>query len=147
MKKNKYIIYVLLVVGILVRIYKFPNAISELNVDEIMTITQAKSIFEIGKTIEGISYPVYLEGFGGQSVVLLYLMVLSIKIFGYNLFAVRLPTLLISIISLFVFYDLVNKITKNNKIALIGLGLLVISPWHILQSIWGLDCNVFPHFY
>lgn len=54
--------------------------------------------------------------------------------------------LIVSIISLFVFYDFVKKITKNEKIALIGLGLLAICPWHILQSIWELDCNMFPHF-
>lgn len=54
--------------------------------------------------------------------------------------------LIVSIISLFVFYDFVKKITKNEKIALIGLALLSICPWHILQSIWELDCNMFPHF-
>lgn len=54
--------------------------------------------------------------------------------------------LIVSIILLFVFYDFVKKITKNEKIALIGLALLSICPWHILQSIWELDCNMFPHF-
>lgn len=39
-----------------------------------------------------------------------------------------------------------KKLTKNETIALIGLGLVAISPWHILQSIWSLDCNMFPHF-
>lgn len=29
---------------------------------------------------------------------------------------------------------------------LLHFGLLVICPWHILQSIWSLDCNMFPHF-
>lgn len=69
----------------------------------------------------GISFPVYLQGWGGQSVMLLYLMSLSIKIFGYNLFAIRFPMLLISIISMFVFYDLVKRITKNRNTAIIAL--------------------------
>ena len=128
------------------RIWGFPNAIQEMNCDEIMTVINAKSIVETGKEINGISFPVYLQGWGGQSVMLLYLMALSFKIFDYSLFAVRLPILVVSIISLFVFYDFVKKVTKNQKIALIGLAILAICPWHILQSIWALDCNMFPHF-
>ena len=78
-------------------------------------------------------------------MLLLYLIVFCIKIFGYSLFAIRLPLLIISIVSLVVFYDLIRRIGKNNTIALIGLGLLAISPWHILQGMWALDCNILPH--
>lgn len=146
--KDKKIMFfiILIVIGIVVRIYNFPNALNELNTDEIMTIVNAKSIADTGEEIGGISFPVYLQGWGGQSVILLYLMALSIKIFGYSLFAIRLPMLLISIGAMFVFYDLAKKVTKNTNIALIALGLLAICPWHILQSIWALDCNMFPHF-
>lgn len=146
LKNKRVIFFILIIIGVAVRIYNFPNAISELNIDEIVTIANAKSIADTGKELMGISFPVYLQGWGGQSVILLYLMSLSIKIFGFTLFAVRLPMLLISIISMFVFYDLVKKISKNTNIALIALALLIFCPWHILQSIWALDCNMFPHF-
>lgn len=145
-KKSKIVFWIIIVIAVIVRIYNFPTALKEMNTDEIMTVINAKSIVDTGKEINGISYPVYLQGWGGQSVVLLYLMALSIKIFGYSLFAIRLPSLIISIISLFVFYDLIKKLTKNENISLIGLALISISPWHILQSIWALDCNMFPHF-
>ena len=146
MEKKRIIFWILIIVGICVRIYNFPNGIPEINCDEIMAMENANSIANTGKDLLGISFPVYLRGWGGQSVVLLYLMTLIIKLFGYSLFTARLPMLLISIISLFVFYDFTKKITKNENVALIGLGLLAISPWHILQSIWSLDCNMFPHF-
>ena len=136
----------LLLIGRGVRIWNFPEGIPEINIDEIMTAVNAKSFAETGKDILGISFPVYLQGWGGQSVILVYIMTVFIKIFGYTLFAVRIPILIISVISLVVFYDFIKKITKNKNIALIGLGLLVISPWHIMQSIWSLDCNMFPHF-
>ena len=144
--KKKIIFIILINIGIIIRIVNFPNAISEINGDEIMTIINAKDIADTGKDANGISFPVYLQGWGGQSVMLLYLMALIFKIFNYSLFTARLPMLIVSIISLFVFYDFTKKITKNEKIALIGLAVLVISPWHILQSIWALDCNMFPHF-
>ena len=147
-KKNytKIIFAILLIIGIIVRVWKFPEGIPEINIDEIMTAVNAKSIAETGKDILGQSFPVYLLGWGGQSVVLVYLMAICVKIFGYTLFAIRIPTLIISIISLVVFYDFIKKITDNKNVALVGLGLLVISPWHIMQSIWSLDCNMFPHF-
>ena len=144
-KKQLIIFLIIIIIAIFVRIYKFPNALKEVNSDEMMLAVNAKSIADTGKDINGISYPVYLLGFGGQSVLLLYLIVFCIKIFGYSLFAIRLPLLIISIVSLVVFYDLIRRISKNNTIALIGLGLLAISPWHILQGMWALDCNILPH--
>ena len=144
-KKQLIIFLIIIIIAIFVRIYEFPNALKEVNSDEMMLAVNAKSIADTGKDINGISYPVYLLGFGGQSVLLLYLIVFCIKIFGYSLFAIRLPLLVISIVSLVVFYDLIRRISKNNTIALIGLGLLAISPWHILQGMWALDCNILPH--
>lgn len=144
-KKELTIFIIILIIGIFARSYEFPNTLKEVNVDEMMLAVNAKSIADTGKDINGISYPVYLLGLGGQSVALLYITVFCIKIFGYSLFAVRLPMLVISIVSLIVFYDLVRRMSKNNIIALICLGLLAISPWHILQSLWELDCNILPH--
>lgn len=144
--KQKLIFWLIILVGILIRIYNFPVALHEMNSDEIMTAVNAKSIADTGKELGGIDFPVYLQGWGGQSVVLLYLMSLSIKVIGYSLVAVRIPFIIVSIASMFVFYDLLRKISKSEKIALIGLALVSISPWHMLQSLWALDCNMFPHF-
>lgn len=142
----KIIFIIIIAIGIIVRAYNFPKTISKLHADEVMTILNAKSIADTGKDLDGQIFPAYIQGIGGQSVVLTYLMAISIKLLGYTLFAARLPSLLISIIGMIVFYDLLSKITKNKNIALIGLALLAISPWHILQSVWCWDCNMFPHF-
>ena len=146
-KYQKYLFLILVLLGIAVRIYEFPTAIREMNSDEIMTAVNAVSIAQTGKDIGEISFPVYLQGWGGQSVILLYLMVISVKILGNTLLAVRLPMLIVSILGMIICYDLTKRITKNKTIGLIALGLVAISPWHILQSIWSLDCNMFPHFF
>ena len=142
--KYKIIFLVLIIIGILARIYNFPTAITEMNSDEIITAINAKSIIDTTKDLEGNTYPIYLQAWGGQSVMLLY--IISIKLFGYTLFSIRFPMLFISIISLFVFYDFIKKLTQNKKVAILGLALIAICPWHIQQSIWSLDCNMFPHF-
>lgn len=149
MKKNKifkFVFIIVIVVIIILRTLNFPNSIKELNCDEIMTVANAISISETHYDINGIKNPMYLLGWGGQSVMLLYSMVLSIKIFGYSLFAVRFPLLIVSLLSIIVFYYFTKRITKNETIAKISLIMVLISPWHILQSLWALDCNMFPHF-
>ena len=147
-EKQNIILIILFIIAILVRTFMWPTAISQVNCDEIMTAVNAKAIADNGTDTYGTNFPVYLEAWGtmGQSVMLLYFMAIFIKIFGLSIATVRIPMLLISIISLFIFYDLIKRIFKNRKIALIGLAFLAICPWHILQSIWSIDCNMFPHF-
>ena len=48
------------------------------------TYNNAKELAETGQDHNGIQNPVYLLGWGGQSVILVYLMALCIKIFGYS---------------------------------------------------------------
>lgn len=52
---------------------------------------------------------------------------------------------IISCISLFVFYSLLKEI-GNKKLAIIGLFIFAICPWHIMKSRWGLESNLFPDF-
>lgn len=147
--KNNYVkilFIIIMIVGIIIRAYNFPKGIREINIDEVLTTLNAKSIADTGKDLDGQTFPTYIQGIGGQSVVLTYLMAISMKLLGYTLFAARLPSLIISIIAMALFYDLIKKLTKNKNIALIGLAILAISPWHILQSMWAWDCNMFPHF-
>lgn len=148
-KKHRYkiLFLIILLIALLTRFYLWPNLL-EINIDEAMTTVNANAIAQTGKDIYNVQFPVYLEawGFAGQSVMLTYIMVICIKIFGFSLFAVRLPMMLVSIVSLFIFYDLAKRIFKSQKIALVALALLAICPWQILQSKWSIDCNMFPHF-
>lgn len=138
---------VLLIIGIIVRIYHWPNGLNAVNCDEAMSAINAKAIADYGKDIYGTSYPVYFEAWqeGGQSAFLIYTMALCIKIFGFSIFSVRLPMLLISILALIITYDFAKRIFKDKKIALVILAFLVINPWQIMQARWSLDCNMFPH--
>lgn len=150
MKKysRKIIFWSIIIVAIIVRIAMWPNSFNEINCDEAMTAINAKAIADTGKDIYGTSFPVYFSAwqYTGQSAMLVYFMAICIKIFGTSILAVRMPLLLISIISLFVIYDFCKRIFNNKDIALIVLALVAICPWHIMQSRWSLDCNLFPHF-
>lgn len=146
LKKYKYefVCYILIVIGILIRSISITSYPSGLNVDEASSGYEAFSIMNYGIDRNGHSFPVFLEAWGsGQNALYSYLMIPFIKVLGLNLLSTRLPMVIISCISLFVWYYLLSKI-KDKKFALFGLLFLVICPWHIMKSRWGLESNIFP---
>lgn len=124
-------------------IYKFGELPQYIGVDEAGMIYDAYCIGEYGTDRYMNSYPLYLTNFGsGQSVLCGYLVALCIKIFGLNLFAIRLPTLLIYIMSVIVSYLLISK-SKNKKTALLYTFLIITCPWNIANARMALDCNLY----
>jgi 4-amino-4-deoxy-L-arabinose transferase-like glycosyltransferase len=138
----------ILVLGIAWRVYQFPNNPQGINQDEAMASVDALALAQYGTDRFGMSYPVHFTawGFGQMSVLLSYLMVPFIKLFGFSTFSIRLPSLLVSTLALYVLYDLSRRIW-GIKLALLLLVLAVINPWHFMQSRWSIDCNLFPHFF
>lgn len=124
-------------------IYKFGELPQYIGVDEAGMIYDAYCIGEYGTDRYMNSYPLYLTNFGsGQSVLCGYLITLCIKIFGLNLFAIRLPTLLIYIMSVIVSYLLISK-SKNKKTALLYTFLIITCQWNIANARMALDCNLY----
>lgn len=136
--------YVFLVIGLLVRsllIDQFPTG---LNVDEASAGYEAFSISNYGIDRNGNFLPVFLEAWGsGQNALYTYIMIPFIKILGLNIISTRLPMVILSCATLFVWYFLLKRL-KGEKFATLGLAFLVICPWHIMKSRWGLESNVFP---
>lgn len=142
--KYEFGFYVLIVIGCLIRSVGINIIPHGLNIDEASSTYEAFSILNYGVDRNGNSFPVFLEAWGsGQNALYTYIMIPFIKLFGVNIVSTRLPMVLISCISLFVWYKLLIKI-KNKKFALIGLAFFVICPWHIMKSRWGLESNIFP---
>lgn len=86
--------------------------------------------------------PIYLINFGaGQSVLYMYLASIFIKILGFNIISIRLPAVILGIIAI-IFAYLLGKKAKGERFGLLLMALVAICPWHIMQSRWGLDCNL-----
>ena len=135
----------LLVLGVLLRIIRFGITPTGLNQDEAFAGYEAYSLANYGMDSAGYFNPVYFVSWGsGMNVLESYLAVPFVKIFGLNVYTIRLPQLIIALISLPIVYLTAKQVFKNNQIALIALGLAVISPWHIMLSRWGLESNLAP---
>ena len=102
------------------------------------------SILNYGIDRNGKTLPVFLISWGsGQNALYTYLLLPFVYLFGLSSLTIRLPMAILGCISLYAFYAILKSIF-NKRIALIGLFLLAISPWHIMKCRWGLESNTFP---
>jgi 4-amino-4-deoxy-L-arabinose transferase-like glycosyltransferase len=129
--------------GIFVRVWHFPHVPPGLNQDEAASAYEAYSLAETGCDKWGNQWPAYFPAWGsGQNVLLAYLTVPIIKVFGLSIFSARLGALLVGLLTLPLFYYSLRPMGRYP--ALLGLLLLAVAPWHFMLSRWGLESNLVP---
>lgn len=140
------IFMILMAVGIIVRAARFGVIPGGLNQDEAFAGYEAYSMLAYGVDSAGYRFPVYLFTWGsGMSALNTYLMMPFMAVFGPRVWVIRMPQLIVSCLTLWTVYLLVKRM-YNEKAALFALFLMVICPWHIAMSRWGLDANLAPGF-
>ncbi len=143
-------IIALVVIGIAavaVRVWQFGSVPGGFNQDGAMAAVDALALADHGTDRFGMPLPVHFTawGYGQMSVLMSYLMVPFIKLFGLSEITARSSMLIVSLAGLVVLY-LLCKDVFGRLPALIILAVTAVNPWHIMQSRWALDCNMLPHF-
>lgn len=137
---------VLMAIGIFVRARRLGSAPGGINQDEAFGAYEAYSMLHYGMDSNGHHFPVYLETWGsGMSALNSYLMMPLIALFGFEKWVTRFPMMAVAGFTLWAVYCIMKRVI-NKTAALCCLFLLVISPWHIMMSRWGLDANLAPGF-
>ena len=132
--------------GILLRVVALGTLPGGLNQDEAFAGYEAWSLLNDSVDSFGYTRPVYFVAWGsGMNTLYSYLLVPLFFLFGKQIWVLRLVQAIFSCISLVVFFDL-QKELFSKKMATLSLALLVISPWHIMMSRWGLESNLAPAF-
>jgi hypothetical protein len=135
----------ILAIGIFARVWEFDTVPGGLHQDEASIGVDAFSLLRFGVDRNGVSFPVNFISWGnGMDALDGYVLIPFIAIFGLTSVIVRLPSLLSGIFSLVIVYFVAIRIFEDEKIALLSMFLLAISPWHILMSRWGINENVLP---
>lgn len=144
---NKYsYIMLFLLLGIALRVYRFGLTPAGLNPDEAFAGYEAFSLLNYGIDSAGYHNPTYLVAWGsGMNALESYLAIPFIYLFGNSVIAIRMPMLICSILSMPIFY-LLTKEMFGERVALSGLAILSVCPWHVMQSRWGLESNLAPAF-
>lgn len=145
--KHKTLVCVLLLAAFL-RLYQLGSVPGHLTPDEAALGYNAFSILQTGKDEHGQLLPVIFKSFGDYKPGLyVYLTVPFVGIMGLNEFAVRLPSALFGIMSVYLVYLLASEIKKflgseYRAFSIVVSLLLAINPWHIHFSRGAWEANV-----
>lgn len=123
-------------------VYKI-NSFPDVFVDEGNGMYDSWSLIHYGVDSNLNAHPVYLQSFAGQGQSIFYANIagLFLKIFGYKLWAFRLPLVLLNIINLLLLSYIGLK-NFNSKIAFWIVTVIGTSPYLLTMSRYGMDCNV-----
>lgn len=141
---------IILVISAFLRLYKLGEVPLGFQQDEASIGYDAYTLANYGIDRNGYAWPVYpiTWGCGGGSPLLIYLNVISIKLFGTGIVKLRLIPALLGILTVLIFYFSLRIIFEKksyiNEVSLLGMAFLAVCPWHIILSRWSLDSNIMP---
>lgn len=135
----------LLIFGAFLRMWNLTGLPDGLQQDEASIGYEAFCLVGYGIDRNGYHWPVYpiTWGSGGGSPIMIYLNVLTTKLFGSRIFSIRMVPAFLGTLTLLLFFLLLNK-AFGRRCALAGLAVLALTPWHIILSRWSLDSNTMP---
>lgn len=146
-KHYKLFLLVILILFLFSRLYEFGILPNSVHVDEAGLAYNAFNIAYHNVDRYNNLFPIYVMNFyGGQSPIYTYLVVVLIKLFGLNLFVVRLPALVFSFVTL-IFGYLIAKRIFNRSFGVIVAFIITVCPYFIMNSRWALDCNLMLGFF
>ena len=144
-KQEKCIFFLLLLLGVGVRVYRFGAAPPGLNQDEAFAAYDAWALLHYGTDSSLHRFPVYLTAWGsGMNALESYLMIPGLALFGVKTWVIRLPQLLLALCALLVSFS-VGRRLGGNRGGLCTLAVLALCPWHVLLSRWALESNMAPN--
>lgn len=144
--RTRPVFWLVLVLGVYARFYMFGSVPGDINQDEAFAGYNAFTLLHHAADSYGYRLPVYLTAWGsGMNALESYLMIPFVAVFGLHVWAIRLPMVLVGLLSLVAVYFMVRRF-YNEKTAVGAMLLLAISPWHVMLSRWALESNMAPGF-
>lgn len=136
----------IVLIAIFFRFYRLGTVPPSPSLDEVSIGWNAYSIMETGRDEYGIRLPVLLRAYDDwRPAFYVYLVIPFIKFLGLTAVAVRLPSVILSLLTILITYLLAQELFRNSKLAtrysLWAAFLLTISPWHVYISRLGHEVN------
>jgi 4-amino-4-deoxy-L-arabinose transferase-like glycosyltransferase len=144
-KRIFWVLFILILgIGVFARTWEYRKLPPGINVDEASIGVDAYDLYKFGMDRNGVSFPTQFIAFGQEQNALYgYLLIPFIAVLGLKVAVVRLPMLIIGILTMPLAF-FVAKRAFNTRLGLLSMFFLAISPWHIFLSRMGLDINLFP---
>ena len=140
--KKQLPIICIIAIGAVVRFYGIANIPPSLNWDEISHGYNAYSILHSGRDEWGEYMPIIFRAYGDYKLpVYIYLTAISEYFFGLTPFAIRLPSIIAGLVTIFYSYRLI-KLIFGEKVATLTALLVAIEPWSLFLSRAALEGNL-----
>lgn len=155
--KNKLLILIVFLAAFL-RFYKLDQVPPSLNWDEVSHGYNAYSILKTGKDEWGNLLPSIFRAYGDYKLpVYIYVTAISVLLFGFTPFAVRLPSAVAGIVTVILTFFLVEELvkerglsekkhqssnTKHKTIAALAAILVAVEPWSLFLSRAAFEANL-----
>ncbi|MFZ5845513.1 MAG: hypothetical protein ACOY0S_03540, partial [Patescibacteria group bacterium] len=152
LNKGAALIFILLLATFL-RLYQLNRVPPSPSLDEVSLGYNAYSILKTGRDEYGTKLPLILRAYDDfRPALYAYLIIPFLPIFGLSVLAVRLPAVILSLVTVGVTYLLANELWSPPKkistgpieinAGLMASLLLAISPWHVYLSRLGHETNL-----
>jgi 4-amino-4-deoxy-L-arabinose transferase-like glycosyltransferase len=140
---------IIIVLAIFLRFYNLSDVPPSASLDEASIGYNAYSIHKTGVDEYGTKFPILLRAYDDwRPALYVYFVIPFIKLFDLNVVSVRLPSIILSVLTIVATYFLIHELTRKNNtlintnsLALFTSFLLAISPWHIYISRLGHEVN------
>ncbi len=143
MKFKKILFWLIIILAAVLRLWSLSHYPAGLNADEAAIGYNAYSLIQTGQDEHGVSWPIHFKSFGDYKPGLYFYLVLPlVKFLGLNIWAVRLPSAILGILSVILLYLLIKQLFNKENWALLAAFFLAISPWHLQFSRGGWEANV-----
>lgn len=142
LKLHQIFLFLILGLAVTTRLFNLDKFPAGLNADEAAIGYNAYSLIETGMDEHGASWPLVFRSFDDYKPPLYFYLVLPfVKVLGLTVNAVRLPSAILGVLSVWLIYLIVDKVFKNKNIALLSSLILATSPWHLHFSRGGWEVN------
>ena len=136
-----FLVLILLLAAVL-RFWDLSQSPAGLNADEAAIGYNAYSLILTGKDEHSTSWPLHFKSFGDYKPGLYFYLVLPlVKLLGLNALAVRWPSAILGLFSVWLVFLLVKELFSDERLSLIAAFFLAISPWHLHFSRGGWEAN------
>lgn len=142
--KKYWILTAILIFAALLRLWSLGSIPPHLTQDEASLGYNAYSILKTGKDEYGKVFPIIFKSFGDYKPGLyVYLDVPFVAVMGLNEVAVRIPSAIAGVVSVYLVYLIMRKLFIDKKnLALIAAFVMSITPWAIFLSRGAWEVNV-----
>jgi len=116
-----------------------------LTVDEAAFGLNASLLARTGRDENGRLLPIFVLSLGGKDwrqPVTQYYQTVFFKLFGAGVYNLRLSSVVVTAVAAVLIYELIRRRYKSRGLAMIGMGLFLLTPIVWIQSHMGLDNNM-----